>query len=228
MRIAFGLLLALSVTSTAAAQTPYVGASFVGEVVRVSGTRSGGDSGNGETFGAALRAGVPLGSQWGVELEFARTGEIEASPGVFLAGGGFSFESSLGAAISPAIRPIPRFSSERRLTTIATLAWWNHEVTDRIALAYLGGVSFTRADLEVEIDFDFPVPLPVPSPGLPLPIPQPIRTRSETVSYAADVVVGFEGRIGMTEHLRLVPGIRMQTAVGGWSIRPGVGLQWRF
>jgi hypothetical protein len=230
MRILTGVVLALATAGTASAQSPYVGASFVGEIVRVSGSRSGAESGNGETFGAALRAGVPLGSQWGVELEFVRTGEVEASPGVFLAGGSFAFESIGDSIISPTIFPSPRISSERQLSTISTLVWWNHDVSDRISLAYLGGVAFTRVDLDIEIEYDFPVPLPVPGGGVPLPLPRPlpINVRSESVSYGADVVVGFEGRVGMTDHLRLVPGIRMQTAVGGWAIRPGVGLQWAF
>lgn len=226
MRFVLGLLLAVSVSSTASAQSAYVGASFIGDVIRVSGPDYGTGSANGETFGGALRAGVPLGAQWGVEAEFARTGKIDADPGVYLAREGFTITSIEGPAIFPNIFPTPRYSIERQLSTISAALWWNHELNDRFSLAYLGGVAFTRADTEVEIGYDFPVPLP--GGGVPLPLPRPISVRSESVSYDADVVVGFEGRIGMTEHLRLVPGIRMQTAVGGWAIRPGVGLQWMF
>ena len=76
MRLVAAFVLVVVCASTASAQAPYVGASFIGDIVRVSGPREGG-TGSGETFGGALRAGVPLGSQWGVELEFARTGTLE-------------------------------------------------------------------------------------------------------------------------------------------------------
>ena len=52
-----------------------------------------GGGGNGETFGGALRAGTPLGQHWGVELEFARTGEIEMMPGGVFPATGFEWSS---------------------------------------------------------------------------------------------------------------------------------------
>ena len=235
MRLVLGVLLLTALASTASAQSTYIGASFIGDVVRTSGSSFGGGAGNGETFGGALRVGTPLGQQWGVELEFARTGEIEMMPaGVFPAGGiewssgasgSFSFTDVTASAL---IFPAPRFESERRLATISTLLWWNHELSDRVSLVYLGGVAFTRTTWDVRISYpDFPVP-PLPLPlGRPTIFPPP-DLNQETTSYGADVAVGFEGRIGMTDHLRLVPGIRLQTVSEGWAIRPGVGLQWAF
>jgi len=239
MRRLLGIILLVGSASTASAQSTYVGASFIGDVVRTSGTDFGGGTGGGETFGAALRVGAPLGRQWGVELEFARTGEIEMTPGggvfpaVFPSGGiewssgnSSGFVSSITS--SSLIFPTPRFESERRLATISTLLWWNHELSDRVSLVYLGGVAFTRTTWELHISYPaFPVP-PIPIPlGRPTILPPPDFDQ-ETTSYDADVVVGFEGRIGMTEHVRLVPGIRLQTISAGWAIRPGVGLQWTF
>jgi hypothetical protein len=231
MRVVLGMALLTFVASTASAQSAYVGASFIGDVVRTSGPSLGGNAGNGETFGGALRAGAPLGQQWGVELEFARTGEIEMMPGgVFPAGRlewiGAAPDVSLTSVSSSLIFPAPRFESERRLATISTLLWWNHQVSDRVSLAYLGGIAFTRTTWEVRISYpDFPLP-PIPL-GRPAIFPPP-DVDQETSSYGADAVVGFEGRIRMTDHLRLVPGIRMQTVFDGWAIRPGVGLQWEF
>jgi hypothetical protein len=233
MRHLLGVTLLVGVASTASAQSTYVGASFIGDVVRTSGSGFGDSAGNGETFGGALRVGTPLGQHWGVELEFARTGEIEMMPfGVFPAGGiewssgasgSFSFTDVTTSAL---IFPAPRFESERRLSTISTLVWWNHELSDRVSLVYLGGVAFTRTTWEVRISYpDFPVP-PFPL-GRPTILPPP-DLNQEMTSYDADVAVGFEGRIGMTDHLRLVPGIRLHTISGGWAIRPGVGLQWAF
>ena len=65
------------------AQGAYVGAFLVGEIVRLDQYDSRAeDSGNGESFGFALRLGSPIGAKWGVELEFVRPGEItsEQSP----------------------------------------------------------------------------------------------------------------------------------------------------
>ena len=230
MRVAAGLVLALAVSESAFAQAPYVGASFIGDVLRVSGSTDGDLTGNGETFGGALRAGVPLGTQWGVELEFARTGELEATPDVRILADvqGVVGSGSFGYFPEPAIFPTPEISTKRQLSTVSTLLWWNHELNDRVSLAYLGGVSFTRAELAFRVSYD-DFPIPVFPGGVPLPLPRPRPViESRSVVYDADVAVGFEGRIGMTEHLRLVPGIRLQTAAGGWAIRPGVGLQWMF
>jgi hypothetical protein len=232
-RIAIGIVLLTAGASTALAQSTYVGAAFIGDIVRTSGSGFGDSTGNGETFGGALRVGTPLGQHWGVELEFARTGEIEMMPfGVFPAGGiewgsetsgSFTFTPNMTSSL---IFPAPRFESERRHATVSTLLWWNHELSDRVSLVYLGGVAFTRTTWEVRISYpDFPIPpLPFPRPTI---FPPPDLNQQST-SYDADVAVGFEGRIGMTDHLRLVPGIRLHTISGGWSIRPGVGLQWAF
>ena len=232
MRLLLGIALLTLTASAASAQSAYVGASLIGDLVRTSGSGFGDGTGNGETFGGALRVGTPLGQQLGVELEFARSGKMEMMPGgVFPAGaewssegfGDFTFTEITSSGL---IFPAPRFESERRIATISTLLWWNHELSDRIGLVYLGGVAFTRTAWKVRISYpDFPMPpLPFPRPTI---FPPPDLTR-ESTSYGADVAVGFEGRIGMTEHVRLVPGIRLQTIPGGWAIRPGVGLQWVF
>lgn len=220
MRIVSALVLVSAVASTASAQSAYVGASFIGDFIRVSDSTFD-DGGNGETFGGALRAGVPLGAQWGVELEFARTGTTEATPDVFLAMERFT----IAPFDDPSLFRIPQFHAERQLSTVSTMAWWSHEVTPHVSLVYLGGVAFTRAASEFRVSFQDFGALPGRLPGLIFP---PRSIEQERTSYDADVAVGFEARIGMTEHLRLTPGIRMQTAVGGWAIRPGVGLQWMF
>jgi hypothetical protein len=233
MRPLFGMILLLAVASTASAQSTYVGASFIGDVVRTSGSNFGGGAGNGETFGGALRVGTPLGQHWGVELEFARTGEIEMMPGGVFPATGIQWSDAAPGSVpftsvtaSSVIFPTPQFESKRRLATVSTLLWWNHELSDRVSLVYLGGVAFTRTNWKVRISYrDFPI-LPLPL-GRPTIFPPP-DLNQETTSYGADVAVGFEGRIDMTDHVRLVPGIRLQTISEGWAIRPGAGLQWAF
>jgi len=41
-------------------------------------------------------------------------------------------------------------------------------------------------------------------------------------------MVGFEGHVGLSEHVQLVPGIRMLSIAGQWIVRPAVGLGWSF
>jgi hypothetical protein len=230
MRVAIGLVLLFGCTSAASAQT-YIGASFIGDIVRQSGQRDL-NPGNGETFGGALRVGTTLGSQWGVEFEFARTGEIDVSPTLAaFSRGSFTVTSSSADEVFP-IQTFPAFteiSAQRQLATLSTMLFWQHSIGDRVTLAYLGGVSFTRVDSRLRIDYEDIIFPPSPLPGFPLPLPRPRPTiESESVTYDADVAVGFEGRIGMTEHVKLVPGIRLQTAAGGWTLRPGIGLHWQF
>lgn len=232
MRLTLGFILVLVLSTTASAQSAYVGAAFFGDVVRTSGSTGEGTEG-GETFGGALRFGTPLGTQWGVELEFARSGELDDAPrfSPLTASRSFTFSSSSTGVVQsiPAIFPAPSITSTRQLTTISPMLWWSHEVSQRLSLVYLGGVAFTRAESSLRFEYEpFPLPVPLPGglPGLPIRAPQVIE--SEAVSYDADVAVGFEARIGMTEHLRLTPGIRMQTVTGGWAIRPAVGLLWMF
>lgn len=220
MRLSAGVILGVFVAASAHAQSTYVGASFIGDVVRMSGSDPGGPNGDGEAFGGALRLGTALGDRFGVEIELARSGEIEATPPfAILAQEGFTFGSD---GVFPQIFPPPDIESERQLSTISTLLWWNHEVSSRLSLAYLGGVAFTRVSSELRLSFPA-VPRP---PNVGIGLPRAIE--QESVTYDADVVVGFEGRIGMTDHVRLVPGARLQTVPGGWAFRPGVGLQWAF
>jgi hypothetical protein len=238
MRYATCALFLFFAASTAEAQGPYVGVSAMADIVLMSGS---GDNGEGaEAFGFALRLGVPLDDHWGIELEFARSGETDISPqarilGDFPARSISSWSSSVGSAFAtpdlvvPVIFPTPEIEVDRQLSTISTLLWWRHEVNERVDVAYLGGVAFTRAALHSRISYPF-FPMPLPRP---IPIPTDVISsmpvfESDSVSYGADVSVGVEGRIGMTDHVRLTPGIRMQTVDGGWLIRPAVGLQWVF
>lgn len=58
----------------------------------------------------------------------------------------------------------------------------------------------------------------------------PGSTRATT--YSVGPVVGVEARLGLTDHVMLVPGMRLQTvggtAASAWLFRASVGLGWKF
>jgi hypothetical protein len=217
--------LVLASAGDADAQSPYVGASVLADVVRTSGPDDS-DAGSGEAIGAAVRVGAALGPRWGVELEFVRSGEIEWHPDVTILAAGTTRRSDLfGALPDLSILPFPspEISVESQLSTLTTSVWWRQRVNDRFDLVYLGGVTFARSQLESEVSYASPLP------GGRLGQRLPTRLYAqETTDYDTGVTVGLEGAIGMTEHLRIVPGVRMLALDSQWIIRPAVGLQWRF
>lgn len=205
----------------ASAQGPYVGVSLNGEVVRITHSEFDGLSsdGGGEAFGFALRAGTQVGSNWGVELEFARPSQIRNSePGVVYPLAStiqFSFTATpVGAfGADTSLFPVPRSIETRdRHTTLSPVIWAEQQVGNRVSLVYLGGASFYRSTHDYETVF---VGIRAPS-------------SSRTILYGVRPVVGLESKIDLTDHLKLVPGIRLHAIEEGWLFRPAVGLNWSF
>lgn len=224
MRLVLGLLTALAVHGSAFAQSTYVGGALIGDIIRPSHTESDIGTGGGEALGGALRVGTALGERWGVDLEFTMTAEIDTRPQPRILGAVQAFTFSSSTAPIP-ISIIPEVRSRQQLSTLSTMLWWRHEIGARSDIVYLGGVTFTRTDTSVR--FTYAIPFPAIPGGIVPPFPRPDFS-FERVGYEAGVAVGMDGRIGMTDHLRLVPGIRLLTAAGGWVIRPAIGLHWLF
>ena len=105
---------------------------------------------------------------------------------------------------------------------MSAAVWARQDLSARLALVYLGGVAFHRAELEQSAAFDG-VPI---LRGLPVALPSPAITKG--IVYSARPVAGMEARIGMGERLELVPGVRVHGLNGGVAVRPSVGLGWRF
>jgi hypothetical protein len=209
------------------AQGGYVSASLVGDIARfdrVEGTAAG-ESGSGEALGFGLRVGTPLGSRWGVELEFVRPSEIssEFSPEILplLTDPLFSALPPVGSSLDLDLT-FPSYSydvrTKQRNTTIAATVWIAQRLTPKFSLSYLGGISFGRTTREIEFAFQ-----PIRFPILPIP-----NLTTETTTYDVGPLVGLEGSIVLTEHVQLVPGIRLHGVEGGWLLRPAVGLGWVF
>jgi len=226
-------LLGSLLAAPAFAQAAYVVVAIGVDVTRLGRTESGGynyPNLDGEVIGGALRVGTALGDRWGAELELARSGVVEnesttnppfaipLSAPTITASGSVSTASNLLA-----IFPI-RYTTDLRLrnTTLAASAWIRQPVGSTVDLVYLAGIGFSRTVQEQDLRFATPLIATI--------APQFQLTR--VTSYNASPFVGFEARIGLTDHVRLVPGVRLQGFEGpvgsGWLIRPGVGLGWFF
>jgi hypothetical protein len=240
LAVAFRALPAISVTlflvlapGSVFAQSTYVGAALMGDVLRSTHTESAVGSDNstdGEAIGFALRMGTPLGSRWGIELEFARPGEIESefSGSIPLASGIDPLALLPARVVPPGITLPPSFPlvlpyrlrSSQRHTTLSTSIWFNQTLSPRVSLVYLGGMGFHRTTNEIESSFDIPPIITVPA-GFP-------SLTTKTVTYGVRPLAGFEARIKLTEHADLVPGIRLHGLEGAWLLRPAVGIAWNF
>lgn len=223
--IAFTLLFSVT-AAPALAQSAYTSASLIGDVVRTSHTvivgLDDGVAGDGEALGFALRIGAALGARWGVELEFARPSEIENQtrrqiapvplPALPFPGG------VIGGVIGGLIPTIDYgIRVRQRISSLGTLAWARQTVGTRVDLVYLAGAAFHHVVQETNVELSPPVLLI----GLSLP-------STRTVTYRVGPVVGIEGRIALTDHVRLVPGVRLYGMTGGLVIRGGAALGWAF
>jgi hypothetical protein len=226
-----GIVLGLLLAAPAWAQSPYVAGAIGGEIVRSTSTSSSGSTfapGSGESWSGAVRLGSLVAPRVGVELEWLHPGPIEtdASGPIYLARDLPSgVLDLLGASAFPDAlsRSIVSQQSRTRASTLSTLAFLRQPLSDRVDLVYLGGIGFSRVVHEME--YGFPRILAAPA-GLVLP-----SSRTRTTQYGVGPVVGAEARIGMTEHARLVAGMRLHAlgqSVNGWLMRPNVGLSWTF
>lgn len=192
---------------------------------------------DGEVLSGALRVGTLVGDRWGLELEFARGATLEdetsLGPRILPAGGlpvGFTFPSGTPGPV-PIGAPIAlnfRQRLEQRHQSLGTLAWIRQGIGGRVDLVYLGGIAFWRTTREQEQTFSFPFLQRLP--GLSV-IASPSQTTRMT-TYGVDPIVGVEAHVGLTDHVRLVPGLRLQgigdAESSGWLLRAGMGLGWFF
>ncbi|MGH9258033.1 MAG: outer membrane beta-barrel protein [Vicinamibacterales bacterium] len=206
------------------AQGPYVGASVGMDVSRFTHVEAAGfndlDTG-GEVLNFSLRVGTAVGERWGVELGFTRPNELERQsrrgfPIPLLANALAPVGIDIGVAF-------PIFDStrvERRNSTLETLAWVAQPVGDRVDLVYLGGLAFNRITEDIRFQFTRRIA------GIVVP------NSTRTVTYNVGPVAGLDARIGLTDHVQLVPGVRLQTLGGdgnqGWLVRTSAGLNWQF
>ena len=226
----------------ASAQSVYVAGALGADITLASGQESIGLSvpmGGGEALSGAARLGVLLEPRWGIELEVSRAGEIRETSRT----GPVPLPLGIGR---PAF--LPEIEFRRRVTTVSATASIRQQVSDNVALAYLGGVVFHRTDTRVEYgnlrgftttsgvsaigSFSFTPPPPAGEPISPIGIVLPSlflpSLRIQGVEYGAGPVVGFEAHIGYGEHFLIVPSIRLHSLPASWLLRPGIAAGWTF
>jgi hypothetical protein len=163
-----------------------------------------------------------------VELELVRPGELESdvtSIPILAPGGGATLG---GGVITPGGAPIPIVAPQihltRRQSTLSTSAWVRQRASDSVDLVYVAGLGFSRDVQKIDVNFNVP-------PRLTAVIPVRLQ-RTRTITYGVGPVVGMEARIGLTDHVRLIPAIRLHGVGGdglhGWLIRPSIGIGWWF
>ena len=229
-RILVALAFVLIFNSASTAQSLYAAAALGADISLVSGQESQGvpsTPGGGEALSGAARVGVVLDGRFGVEFELSRAAELRE--------GNFPGINPLAASF-PAF--VPEVDFRTRITTISTTASIRQQVSDKVALAYLGGAVFHRTDSEIqyrvgrgflpaatltslvpvglELERIFPAGLTLPSFNV------------ETVQYGVGPVVGIEAHIGYGDHITIVPGVRMHGLSNSWLVRPAVGVGWTF
>jgi hypothetical protein len=118
---------------------------------------------------------------------------------------------------------IPSFDfaieTERRNTTLDTVAWLEQRAGSHVELVYLAGIAFSR--VTERVSYRFPV-----RTGIVLP-----TSVTRTTMYGVGPVVGLEARVSLTEHVMIVPGVRLHALGGaapGWLARAAAGIGWKF
>jgi hypothetical protein len=219
---------------TVQAQTTYVGASAVADIARF-GSAGVEDSSGGEAFGWAIRVGTAITDRWGIDLEFTRPGEIEQENSFsYLAGGLETVLPDFAPGRFPPATGIPidigrigtalsvPFSSmtKQRYSTLTVMPYVRQSLGSRADILYSGGLALVRNSSQVSLGGGIRLL------GSITPFEQSF------VTYGAAPVVGVDVRVSMTDHLRLVPGLRLlvvdEGGRSGWVTRPSIGLQWTF
>ncbi|HEX6162439.1 MAG TPA: hypothetical protein VFZ31_03670, partial [Vicinamibacterales bacterium] len=113
-------------------------------------------------------------------------------------------------------------------TDIFVAAGWHQGGTRRTTINYLAGMVFRRHREEFTFGYQFsPRALP-PQIGLGQIIPAPgsFEDGFDATSYSAGMMAGVDVAIRLSEHLAVVPQVRLVAANRSLSARPGVALRW--
>ena len=222
--------LCLAIAAPVSAQSTSVGVSAAWDVVRFSKVEANNnpllssvaESLDGDAFGFTVNVRRAIGENWGVGVEFSRSGDIESTTSQRI--GPIPAGTGSPIALPPSvIRPDfeLQVSTEQQHQSISALAWVRHGIGERVDLSYFGGVAFVRSELERDLGID-------PRIVAIYIAPSELTTIEQNVAPLVGVDADFE----LTDHTAFTAGLRLQgVSVGGrngWLIRPGVGVRWTF
>lgn len=226
----FGLLM---LSTPAAAQSTYVGASLVGDIARFTKVNYDNDtprilgdlSIDGEAIGFNVKVGRAFTERWGLEFEYARSGTFEDNFPQFLPA--WTTERLLPTLPSGTVVSIPSFdldvTSERHHMSMSALAFVRQDVGERVELSFLGGIAFNRISTKTDYDVDIR--------GLANNLPI-FLDDIEAIEYHAGPSVGAEAAFKLGDSAAITGGVRLHAVSGsgrsGWVIRPNVGMRWQF
>lgn len=227
--LSIAALTLLSTVTPAAAQSTYVGAALVGDIFRATrveldGTESRTTASlpDGESLGFNVRVGRRLGPSWGVELEFARSGELEQRLRQPFSSSRVIRDLPVGVLIPENITLPPvevEIDTEQRHTSVAALGWFRQRLGNHVDLSYLGGIVFNR--VVTEQDFDLTSDR--------LALWRPLLPDSVSTEHGIGAAVGLDAGFRVAEGTAITAGLRMQSvSIGGrdaWRVRPNVGVR---
>lgn len=230
MRYAIGLFVGVLLATPATAQPTYIGGSVVFDIARFDKVEFDDDlpritgaaaSADGEAVGFNVRIGRALGERWGLEFEFARSGELDHQVSYPIP---FLTDLTILPSGLP-ILPIPEFQYEleieQRYTSYGAWAWLRQDLGERVDVTYLGGVMFNRADVEQEIRITDPR-LAQWSSVLP---------DLTVTEYSVSPAVGFDAAFKVSDAAAITAGLRLHGVTAGRTgllVRPNVGVRWAF
>jgi hypothetical protein len=224
MRPVLTLLMLLYCVSLAGAQSTFVSGSLIGEIARFDYIEADSTryfdpfdvSFNDEAVGFGVSIERSVGERWGVVLEFVKPATTSRED---------TQQLPISIAIFPPVPPvqIERQFAQKRMSW-NTMALLSQTVGDRVELAFLGGVSFTRTKLKQTYS--------VTVPALALLPPEFVGPSQTSITYSVDPIVGMDARVRLSDNLSVVPGVRLQSAGlagrSGWLLRPSAAVRWGF
>jgi hypothetical protein len=205
MCLAISLTAALAVP--AAAQSPvFVTGALFGDLKRFSGDPATNVL-DGDSVGGGGRLGAFVAPQWTLELG------VDAG----------AFTTALRDSPLPAVKgmalPVLRQSRTRnRLIATTVLVGFHPSTRRHVQFGYFGGLTLLRVTRR--------------SDTLIAGVAQP--NEREVIDLVPAATMAAEARVGISQHLAIVPEIRVLTfslsppAPAGFAIRPGVALRWTF
>ena len=230
MRNVIAVFAMLAVATPAVAQSTYIGGSVVFDIARFDKIEydnlpritSSASAVDGEAVGFNLRIGRALGERWGLEFEFARSGEIDNRVSY-----GIPFFTDF-AILFPelGILPIPEFQyeieTEQRDTSYGAWAWVRQNLGERVDLTYLGGLTFNRAEVGQDVRIT----------DTRLVQWMSILPDMSVTECSISPAVGIDSGFKLSDAAAITAGLRLHGAtVGGRTgllLRPNVGLRWTF